>query len=452
MFDADILLRQLAALQGEWKPARYLVGFSGGLDSAVLVHALSESRARHKVPIVAVHIDHRLHVDSAGWEQHCRRTAKRLEVDYLSRNVTIDERGRGLEAAARKARYEVLRSLVREHDAVLSAHHEEDQAETLLLNLMRGSGPAGIAGIGARQPFGPGWLLRPMLGVSRQGIEQYARAAELEWIDDPANLDLRFDRNYLRREVLPKLRSRWPAVTARLRRSAELASESAALQDDLAEADLPPLLGEDGSLARLDIPQLRCLSASRQRNVLRYVLKKSGLTTPPATRLTTILTELLLARPDAQPLVQWRGAEARRYRQKLYLLPEMESFPQNAAFARGPLFQGKTLELGQAGHLQLGSVRLEASMTTGIDPALEKAGLCIRYRQGGEKIRPRGDRMTRSLKKLLQQKAVVPWMRPWLPLLYAGGTLVAVADLWIAEECARDQGLVLRWSGKPAIF
>jgi tRNA(Ile)-lysidine synthase len=452
-FNANLLLRSLLDLQGEVTARRYLVGFSGGLDSTVLTHALRQAAGR-AAPVVAVHVNHALQPDAGAWEEHCRRVAEELEVEFIARTVAVAvEQGSGLEAAAREARYTAISMLMRDGDVLLSAHHEDDQAETLLLNLMRGSGVAGLAGIGASQPFGPGLLIRPMLKVSRGDIERYAKEFELQWIEDPSNLDLRFDRNYLREEILPRLRQRWPAVTARLSHSAELAGEAARLQDELAWLDLRALVAtadDDVAAApeRLEIAGLAKLSPARQRNVLRCAIRACGLPQAPASRLRQIQDELLTAREDARPLVRWPGAEVRRYRTKLYL--RKASKQGGAAEAATPLVlygDGQDTSLGP-----LGVLRLERAVGPGIDPELVARGLTLRFRSGGEKIRPYGRKDTRPLKKLLQEHGVVPWMRQNLPLLYADDTLVAVADLWIAADCARDGGFRLRWRSKPSIF
>jgi tRNA(Ile)-lysidine synthase len=454
-FNANLLLRTLTDLQGVATARRYLVGFSGGLDSTVLVHALKQASGS-VTPVVAVHINHAMQPDAGVWEEHCRSVAEALGVEFVARTVVVTEdEGVGLEAAARGARYAAFKELMQEGDVLLTAHHADDQAETLLLNLMRGSGVAGLAGIGASQPFGPGLLIRPMLSVSRQDLERYARERELEWFDDPSNLDPRFDRNYLRSEILPRLRQRWPAVAARLGHSAGLAAEAARLQDELAWLDLCGLAETaetDGTVPdRLAVIGLTKLSSARQRNVLRCAIRASGLPQAPAKRLREIQEQMLTAREDAAPLVRWPGAEVRRYRTKLYLLrAEAHPLPDPATL---PLLygDGREIPLGS-----LGALCLERTADTpaepGIDPTLVTDGLAIRFRSGGEKIKPYGRKETRPLKKLLQEQAVVPWMRRNLPLLYAGSTLVAVADLWIAAECARDDGFKVRWIAKPSLF
>jgi len=455
-FDANLLLRKLLDLQGEVTARRYLVGFSGGLDSTVLTHAIKQAPGPG-VPVVAVHVNHALQPDAPDWEEHCRRVAAQLNVEFVTRTVqVVDEQGVGPEAAAREARYTAIRALMQDGDVVLSAHHEDDQAETLLLNLMRGSGVAGLAGIGASQPFGPGRLMRPMLDASRQDIERYAREFDLPWIDDPSNLDTRFDRNYLRQEILPRLRQRWPAATARLSHTAELAAEAARLQDELAWLDLRQLVetaddGVAGAPDRLDIAGLAKLSPARQRNVIRSAIKACGLPQAPASRLRQIQDELLPAREDAGPLVRWRGAEVRRYRTKLYLLNSPPSGgPVDAATPPVLYGDGEEIQLGPFGALRL--ERVTGGGGPGIAAELVAAGLELRFRTGGEKIKPYGRKDTRRLKKLLQEHAVVPWMRQNLPLLYADDTLVAVADLWIAADSARDNGFRVRWSGKPSLF
>lgn len=441
-FDSEILVERLTALTEAEPVARWLVAFSGGIDSTVLLHALANAAASGGTAIIAIHVNHGLHADAGEWDEHCRKFAEELGVIYMSRRVTVDDDLRsGPEAAAREARYAMLQTLVEPGDCLLSAHHEEDQAETLLLNLMRGSGVAGLAGIGATQSFGAGRLLRPLLGISGEAIREYAERHELSWIDDPSNVDTRFDRNFLRQEVMPKLASRWPAVSARLKQSADLASEASALLKDLADIDLAAA----GSAQRLDLSVVQALSTARQRNLLRQAVSLNGLPSPPATRLYQAIHELIPAREDAQPLVTWPGVELRRYRDHLYILPAMPDPPQEPAQA---LLPEESLDLGPG----MGQLALQPLVEGGISPECAGDGLWVRYRQGGEEIRPAGHERTHKLKKLLQQEGIVPWMRERLPLLYAGDTLVAVADLWIAAECTDKAGFGVSWRHHTSVY
>ena len=437
-FNPAILAEHLKELENEaGRPARYVIAFSGGLDSTVLAHALAQCS---DVPVLAIHIDHALQTDSADWSKHCAQIAAVLTIEFRSLRVDVQlESGKGPEASARDARYAALHAELNDDDWLLSAHHREDQAETLLLNLIRGSGPAGVAGIGNIRRFGPGWLVRPMLNVDRADILQYATDQGLQWIEDPSNADRRFDRNFLRHDVLPRLKDRWPDIAARLQRSAGHAGEASQLLIELAAIDLE-FLGSRP--ARLPIDGLTELSAARQRNVVRFALRGLGLSTPTAMQVERILNEVIPARVDAQPLVSWPGASVRRYRNGLYLMPE------NLAEAiETTSISSEELELGAG----LGTLHFEPGAEIGISPDLLSDGLTIRPRVGGEEFRLQGQSHTRKLKKLLQEEGVVPWMRDRLPLIYSGERLIAVGDLWLAEDAAARPGVAVRWTGRPAL-
>jgi tRNA(Ile)-lysidine synthase len=432
----DDLLQRLGSLTADEAAARWVVAFSGGIDSTVLLHALATSST--SLPIVAVHVDHGLHEQSGEWAAHCAEVAGQLSVDFLAERVQVDtDLGLGPEAAAREARYGALMRRLETGDCLLSGHHQDDQAETLLLNLVRGSGPAGLAGIGASRPLGQGRLLRPLLGVSGSAIEDYARRHGLRWIEDPSNLDTRLDRNFLRCEIMPLLASRWPAAADRLRRSAMLAGEAAGLMNDLADIDLAAC----GRPDRLDVAALERLSPPRQRNLLRRAVRRCGLTSIPATRLEQAVTALIPARPDARPLVTWQGGELRRYRGEVFVMYPMS----------GPDAAPSGMQVAAATSLgpSLGTLRLRESPDGGIRPALAAGGLVVRYREGGEQIRLDGK--TRKLKKLLQASGILPWMRDRLPLLYAGDELVAVGDLWVSDTHHAVPGFVVEWADRPPI-
>lgn len=440
-FSSEVLLSRLQAL-GDPKPQRFLVAFSGGIDSSVLLHALASNREFHQTAIVAIHINHGLHEAASDWAEHCRDIAAKLGVEFICKSVEIDDQsGLGIEATARQARYEAFGEIVQDGDCLLSAHHEDDQAETLLLNLMRGSGLAGLAGIGTAQRFGRGWLVRPLLGISGSDIKSYAEEQGLCWIDDPSNLDTRFDRNFLRQEIFPALEKRWPGVAQRLSKSAELAGEASELLNDLAQVDLATAVPD-----RLNIDLLKSVSEKRQRNLLRYAIRLCGLPPPPATRLRQITKELIPAKEDAQPLVAWPGVEVRRYRDNLYLLGDS---PAEEELARSNLTpDGSWLDLGVGS----GQLRLEAGVDGGIDSGAVEDGLSLRFRKGGEEICPVGRMRTHKLKKLLQEDGVVPWMRQRIPLLYSGDNLVAVGDLWIASEASKSKGYGVNWRNRPALY
>ena len=446
VFNSEVLLSRLEELaEGIDKPRRFLVAVSGGIDSTVLLHALTKCVEKFQTRILAIHINHGLHNDAAVWEEHCRTMAANLNVSFVSESVEINlESGLGLEATARQVRYDAFHKYVEEGDWLLSAHHENDQAETLFLNLMRGSGFAGIAGIGALQNFAYGMLVRPLLDISGSAIEAYAEQNKLRWIDDPFNFDMRFDRNFLRQEIIPTLAERWPGVSACLSRSAKLASEASEMLNDLAELDLSAVsIGKKPD--RLDLQGLKSLSEKRQRNVLRHATRKCGLPLPPATRLYQITHELIPARKDGQPLVDWPGAEIRRYRDKLYLLAT--AVLEEKLIVAKLMVDGSWLDLG-AGR---GQMRLQAGVDGGIDRETVKGGILLRYRQGGESFCPVGRKNTHKLKKLMQEDGIVPWMRQRIPLLYSGDYLVAVGDLWVAADVSQEDGYGVCWRNRPSL-
>jgi tRNA(Ile)-lysidine synthase len=441
-FDRESLLRTLGGLaQLAGQPDRLVIAYSGGLDSEVLLHALVALRETFGADLLALHADHGLQAASRGWAERCVRRAEQLGVECRSLRVDVDSAaGQGVEAAAREARYGAFRNELQHGDWLLSAHHKDDQAETLLLNLLRGSGPAGLAGIGEVQPFGPAWLVRPLLSYARDELHKYAEAQDLDWIDDPSNEDRRFDRNYLRHEVFPVLRSRWPDASSRLRQSALLASEAALLLDQLADADLRTLGPRPD---RLSLSGLCALDVERQRNLLRYAIRELGLPAVPASALQSIVIDLLPAREDAQPVVRWEGAEVRRYRDQVYLLPQAAA---PAAVKPLPVEAGR-VELGAG----LGLLRLEPGAASGLSDAVVAAGLEVRPRTGGEEIKIAGQAHTKKLKKLLQEEGVVPWMRDRLPLVFSENRLVAVADLWVADDAVGAPGTAIHWDDRPAL-
>jgi tRNA(Ile)-lysidine synthase len=423
---------------------RYLIAFSGGPDSTSLVGALASLRDQGPLPsLVAVHIDHRLHRDSRHWVEHCREVCARLAVPF--RGAVVDARprpGESPEAAAREARYRALRGCMAAEDIVLTAHHADDQAETLLLHLLRGAGPRGLAAMPELARWGPGWLGRPLLSFTRAELLAYARTEGLPTLDDPGNRDLRFDRNFLRRRVLPVMAERWPSAVATLTRAGRQQARSGQLLDELAGLDAAAVLAGDGALA---LTALRRLPPVRQANLIRFWLRGRHLPVPSEAQLERLLADLLQARADAQPAVRWPGVEVRRYRDRIYAMPPFTPVDPNLDLA---------WDLAQPLTLPDGNGWLVAEPGPGgLAPArCEGQGLRVRYRQGGERCRPAGATMTRPLKKLLQEAAVPPWQRWRWPLLFCADRLVAVAGLWVCEPFAAPPsavGMQLRWHHAP---
>lgn len=443
-FTPDRLTDRLAALP---RARRWVLAFSGGLDSVVLLHALAALRRRFRARLSAVHVHHGLQSAADDWVVWCAAEARRLRAGFTLRRVRVEpRRGESIEAAARAARYAALRDCLAPGDLLFTAHHRDDQAESFLLMALRGSGSAGQAAMPALARFAPGWHARPLLGFPRAALAAWAREEGLEWLEDPSNLDSRFDRNYLRREILPRLKLRWPAADETLARAARHAAEAVELVEALAAGDWVRCVRPDGRT--LAVGRVAALPPARARALLRHWLSRAGLPPPPARELERVIGEVLPAGADRQPRVRWPGAEVRRYRDGLYALP-----PLGVAPAASLAWSGRGSLPLPAG---LGRLALVPVSGTGLVAArLEGARLEVRFRRGGEKLRPAPGARTRALKTLLQEAGVVPWMRDRLPLLYLDGKLVAVADRWLAADflaAEGEPGLRVAWSGGPVVF
>lgn len=428
----------LASLLADHPRVRHLiVGYSGGLDSHVLLHLAATHRARWpERTLSAVYADHGLQAASAGWGDHCARVCAALDVPF--RALRIDARpaaGESPEAAARRARYAALAAELGPDMALLTAHHRDDQAETLLLQLLRGAGPHGLAAMPAAAPLGPGLLLRPLLEVDRTDLLAYAGDRGLRWIEDASNADPGFDRNYLRHRILPLLRERWPAVGRNLARSARWCAETAGWLDAAADADLARVAGRrsDG----LHLPALGELSELRRRNVVRRWLKGLGLPVPDSRQLHHILRDMPSAGRDRQPCVRWPGGEVRRYRDTLYAMSPLSPHDARRSYIWRSAPDGwPALDIPGIGQLRLRETRGAGLRAEALAPR----SLRVCFRRGGERFRPSGRPHGQELKKLLQEAGIPPWERDRLPLLYADGKLLAVAGLGIAADQAAEPG------------
>jgi len=417
------------------------VAFSGGADSTALLHAavlLPDCRVR------ALHVDHRLQTESSAWAEHCLRAAAALgaQCSVLRADITreaID--AEGVEGAARQARYRLLAGALEPGECLLTAQHRQDQLETVLLQLVRGAGLPGLAAMPAIGTFGAGRLLRPLLDRRRNELCDYLRARGIDWLEDPANSDPRFDRSYLRREIVPRLLARWPAADRNAARTARHLAEGAGLLRQLAAADLDRC---DAGEGRLDAGRLRRLPRARQGNALRHWLRSGGCRAPDARHLDRLLEEVVSG-PGEQPRLRLGEAEVRRYRDRLYLL---RGEPPGIPAGSLALAPGDTLALPGG----LGRLALRPRAPIGLDPALVARGCEVRFRSGGESLAPAADRPTRRLKQLLREEGIVPWMRGRLPLVYCGGELVAVADLWMAAQWRCAGGVAVVWEGHPPLY
>jgi tRNA(Ile)-lysidine synthase len=414
-----------------------LVGFSGGLDSSVLLHACAASPPLRDSGLRAIHVHHGLHRDADRWAAHCERICGTLDIPLAVVRVSVEgDAGNGPEAAARDARHAAFNDALHDEEALTLAHHRDDQAETFLLRALRASGPDGLAAMRPWRRFGRGWLWRPLLDLPRAQLLAYARENGLRWIEDPSNTDSGFDRNFLRHKVMPLLRERWPHVDSAFARSAALNGEAVDLLDAedacaLADAgrDDPHVLG---------VTMLLQLPVARRARVLRRWIAGLGLPPLPAEGIARIEQELLPAAADRIAGFAWHGALVRRWRDLLH-----------ADWQRAPL---------PADWTQPWDGRDPVRLPDGSLLALEGAGhfdtqLVLGARVGGERITLPGRGHSHALKHVLQELGVPPWVRDQLPLLSTGeGELLAAGDVaysarfdaWLRAGSAR-----LRWSSAP---
>ncbi len=445
-FGPERLCAALSALEPAWHSSGFCVALSGGLDSSVLLHSLAALRAGNAgLRIRAVHVDHGLQSEAAAWADACAGFCRSLEVELLVLRLGLEPAaGESVEAHARDARYAAIARILKPGEWLLTAHHRDDQLETVLIQLMRGAGVAGLAAMPARAALGPGWHGRPLLEIDRALLAAYAQQAGLSWVSDPTNIATRFDRGWLREQVLPQMRMRWPQAAATVSRSAGHLAEASRLLASMAESDATGLLDH----GRLAIDGLRRLPQDRQANLLRWWIREQGLGAPSAARFESILDDLVEARADAVPLVRWENGELRRYRDRLYAMQPLPESPSGTLRFDPALPAG--IDLGGG----LGRLCLVPTDQGGLDPGLLHA-VVVRFRMGGESLRPHPARPRKRLKQLCQEAGIVPWMRERLPLLIAGSRLVAVGDLWIDSELAVAPGkpaLKPVWSGRPELF
>lgn len=401
--------------------AIWWVGFSGGLDSTVLLHALAQLHL--PVQLRALHTNHQISPNADVWQMQCADFCAQHSIPFHTEKVRVENTGKGIEDAARAVRYSVFEKNLAHNDFLLTAHHANDQSETMLLRLMRGTGPRGLAAMAAVRALGAGLLARPLLHFSRAELEAYALNNQLSWVDDESNLDDDYDRNFLRNQVMPLLHSRWPEFKRKWQQTAELCAQQETVMEEIAREDLvraqpaPERVGQS-----IDLQAMLNLSSVRQQNVLRYWLRLLNHTTPEQLHWQQIEQQIFAGREDAQARVTWGNVALRTYRQRLYALP-----------------------------LQLPELELQFELSTSNKAPRLKTGLPdvrIAYRTGGERCKPAGRAHSQTLKKLLQEYELEPWLRDKVPLVLCGDCVVAVGDLWVCADyvaAEEESGYRLIW-------
>lgn len=408
-----MVIRTLSAFIQEHACKKILVAYSGGVDSQVLLHALHILRKQFEYELRAIHIHHGLQNDANVWVEHCQASCKQWEIPLIEEYITItDTKLTGIEAAARIKRYQAIAIRLRAGEYLMTGQHQNDQAETLLFNLVRGTGVAGMQGMQNCQAFSQGFLTRPLLSISRETILDYARSHNLQWIEDQSNQDTYFSRNYLRAEIIPLLTKRWPQAIGQLAKACEWAQEAQTVLDEMAENDYAMARGEKANT--LSLAQLTTLSKTRQKNLLRYWFKRLELLPPSQVQLSEILEQLLLAREDKNPVVKWEKAEVRRYKGMIYALKSLQPFDNSQIILWDDT--SKPLEVEGVGVVKYPFTKKPEAKVT------------VRFRQGGEKLELPGQKQRKMVKQVMQEKGIEPWLRERTPLLYFDDICVSILE------------------------
>lgn len=405
---------------------RLLVAYSGGMDSHVLLHGLIAIRDELSAEIHALHVNHGLQSHAQQWAEQCIEFCGENDISVTVLKIDASsEKGESPEAAARLSRYQAISELMQEGDILLTAHHSDDQAETVLLQLLRGSGPSGLSAMPMINGFGPGFHARPLIAYSRTDLAEYANQNQLKWVEDFSNSDISFDRNFLRHEVIPLLKQRWPSMDKTLSRSASHCAEAQQLINDAARIDLENT--EIDANNSISINALSALPPPRARAVIRTWVKDAGLQLPDTTRLDRVLLEMLTAREDRNPVVEWPGVELRRYRDRLFVMSTLEPLERSVEIE----WDGKSeLNLPSG----LGTISVKKSEHGIPVDRWERGEITVTFRTGGERCKPIGRDGSKSLKNLFQEQGIPPWERERIPLINIDGKLAAVGDIWVCNE------------------
>jgi len=433
---------QKLSVSKNYHTKQYVIAYSGGVDSLVLLHGFKQIHKQLNVKVRAVHVHHGLQSVADDWVNHCQQSCEQLNIPLDVLYVDAQKKqGDSPEESARNARYQALQKNLTEGDCLVTAQHRNDQAETLLLQLFRTASAAGLSAMPSLKPFADYLHIRPLLSFSRQQIEDYACQNNLQWVEDPSNDDVSFDRNYLRKEILPRLEKRWPEVNSQLATVANLQASNLQVLKDMAAIDLASsLVTKNSALTTsvfnvesiLSIEKLKQLSSARLSNLLRYwvitIVEKS----PTRNLLEEIEATIINSQPDAKPSISFSEYAFRKFQENLYLIKTHSKINVPNDLMWNPVAPLKLPGLG----VQL---KIQKTAAKGLDKKLLNESLTVSFRKGGEKFHPADRQHSQSLKKLLQEAGVPPWERDVIPLVYFNDVLIAVSGLWLSKDYSVDE-------------
>ena len=425
---------------------RIVIGLSGGVDSVVLLDLLAKSTVDNQ-QIIAVHVDHGLNKLADKWGLFCQQLCANYAITFALEPVHLASDS-NIEAQARQARYQALANYVATDDILVTAQHLDDQAETVLLALKRGAGVLGLAAMPSSLAFNQGSHNRPLLGIGRKEIERYAHRHQLNWIEDDSNLDCRFDRNYLRHQIMPKLNQRWQGFSDNLARSASLLGQSIELLDELAEIDYDKAQARAGGLLVAVVGQL---SVARQNNLIRYWLRQHQLTMPSQAQLQQITAQMLAAPLDSDPIVEVSGAQIRRFQGVMMVVMPQPDISEQVINWRGESTISLPNQLGELEFSQHSELKETDSDSEFVIRLIAPKALKVEIRfgvVGSYKAWPIGRDKRRAVKKLWQEFSIPTWQRSQIPLVFFDQQLVAALGVWVEQGyqgCINQPNMMISW-------
>ncbi len=420
---------------------KFWIACSGGMDSSVLLHLFYSSKNKINQDIEVIYVNHGLQEEANDWAVFCEKQSLQYDIPFIQLQVTEGcPKGSSVEAWAREKRYSLIEDVMNKNDVLFTAHHQDDQVETFFLQALRGAGPRGLASMPLVKKYAKALHARPLLKYSRSDLKHYAEENNIIWQNDKSNLDVRYDRNYFRHKLIPVIEQRWPAYKETISRLIKNQNESRILLDEIAKDDIK--LAQHKNTRSLDLDVVQKLSTERQKNLIFVWLKEMNLNSPGSKNIDQIVSDIIYSATDKSPCVNWESVEVRRYKNLLYASEMISEHNVNIEYTWKP---ENVLNISDETLIAISEYGKGISKLK-----TENADFVVRYRQGGEKIRPDNLSHSKTVKQLFQEESVLPWLRDRIPLIYINGDLAVIPGFCIDENYSADKNESswdIHWSG-----
>jgi tRNA(Ile)-lysidine synthase len=420
--------------------SKFWIAYSGGMDSSVLLHLFHTNEIKINQEVEVLYVNHGLQQEADDWGKFSKKQCQQYDLPFTQLQINDNcPKGESIEAWARDKRYELIEEIMNENDVLFTGHHKDDQVETFFLQALRGAGPRGLASMPIIKEKNNTFHVRPLLSYSREDLTHYATEHNLKWQDDKSNVDNRYDRNYFRHNVAPIIEERWPAYRDTVSRLIEYQKEYKHLLNDVASDDIKSTLQVNKSL---NLEMIKTLSVARQKNLVFVWLRQLSLQSPGSKNIEKIITDVINSSTDKSPCVNWANVEVRRYKNSLYAMSAMQEYDVDIEFKWQP-----------ENILNLFEETLFAKPEQGIGISKEKvkeAEFIIRFRKGGEEIKPDNFSHNKTVKQLFQERSVLPWFRDKIPLVYIDNELAAIPGFCVDKNFLAEKGEPswdIQWSG-----